>query len=269
MWEFTRSGTFLQLPYYYSPVYPFFFVALATALFALRDRAALPHYVHVAALPLFGLIAGAAPLVAIYGFNLHDLWGERGSVITLILMGVTLAAVLSVRFMDRRGLMFLVASVASLLTITSVNYASAANATTHANFATHNSSLADADENFKVGMQLIAFMRRGDFQETLPGFWYDASADTALTGLQSLYYWGFTWLNLKMPVIDEQFRMRTEQIEPKDIILLCTEPTCRHAPEAMRRAGYRIRQAAAERLHSGSESVWVRAYALEGGTTTH
>jgi hypothetical protein len=268
IWEFTRSGTFLQLPYYYSPVYPFFFVALATALFGLRDRIS-EHYVPVAALPLLGLIAGATPLVAIYRFNLDDLWGERGSVITLILMGATLAAVLTVRFTDRPGLMFLVASVAATLAIAGVNYASAANATTHADFGTHNSSLADADEDFKIGMQLIAFMRRGGFQESLPAFWYDASANSALTGLQSLYYWGYTWLNLKMPVIDERFRLRTEQLSPKNIILLCTEPTCRHGPEAMRRAGYQIRRAAVQRLHSGSETVWVRAYALTGATPTH
>ena len=89
-----------------------------------------------------------------------------------------------------------------------------------------------------------------------------------MIGLQSLYYYAFTYLNLKMPTIDDTFRSRTKLIRPKHVILLCTEPTCRHGAESMRRAGYEIRREAAARLHSGSKSVWVEAYALESAMPT-
>jgi hypothetical protein len=267
-WEFERSGTFLQLPYYFSPVYPFFFVALATTLFALFERATSNRSLPFAAVPLVGLIAGATPLVSIYGFNGDDLWGRRGSLVTLVLMGAALAAILGVRFTTCRRLSYLGALLAAVLAIASVNYASDANATTHGDFATHDSPLADADETFAIGVQLMTFMRRGGFQDSLPAFWYDASADSALIGLQSLYYWGYTWLNLEMPVIDDTFRSRVEQMQPHNVILLCTEPTCRHGGEAMRRAGYRVHLEAAKWLHSGSKSVWVQGYSLKSATPT-
>ncbi len=155
-----------------------------------------------------------------------------------------------------------IAPLVAALAVASVNYASDANATTYGDFETHNSSLADADDVFALGVQLMEFMRRRGLQDSLPGFWYDASEDTALTSLQSLYYWGFTWMGLRMPEIDKLFRSRMLHARPKHLILLCDDPTCRHAPEVLRRAGYRIRLEAARRLHSGARSVWVQAYAV-------
>jgi hypothetical protein len=266
VWEFALSGTFLQLPYYFSMLYPFFLAGLATGVFAVlgfvtRDE---PPSAVLAAL---GLFAGAAPLVAIYGFNRDDLWGRRGSVITLIAMGATLVGAVALRLAPRLRLSVVFAPLVAALALASVNYASDANATTHEDFETHNSSLADADEVFAVGVQLIDFMRRDGLQDSLPGFWYDASADTALTGIQSLYFWGFTWMGLKMPIIDKAFRSQMMHSRPKHLILLCTEPTCRHAPEAVQRAGYRVRRGAARRLHSGAKSIWVRAYVVSATPT--
>jgi hypothetical protein len=266
IWEFVRSGTFLQLPYYFDMVFPFFFVALATTVFGILDQAKLQRRIPIVVLPLLGLAAGAAPLVAVYGFNQDELWGKDGSVMTLVLMGLALLGLIGLRLAAQHKLHFLLAPLVAALAITSVNYASAASAMTHVTFETHDSILADADETFAMGMQLIKLMQRGGFQDSPPGFWYDPSADPALTGLQSLYFYGFTYLNLKMPVVDNRFRTRIEQIKPRHVVLLCTEPTCRGGPEAMRHAGYKIRMEAAERLHSGSKAVWVRVYELLSAT---
>jgi hypothetical protein len=165
-----------------------------------------------------------------------------------------------------RQLSFVLAPLAAVLAVVSVGYASAANGTTYADFETRNSALAHADDTFALGAQLVAFMQGNELQDSLPAFWYDQSADVELMSLQSLYYYYFTFLNLKLPVVDEEFRVRVETRQPKHIVLLCTEPTCRHGGDAMRRAGYRVRQVAAARLHSGSESVWVQAYALKSAT---
>lgn len=267
-WEFTRSGTFLQLPYYFSMLYPFYLVGLATGVFAVLGLGTTRDQPPIAAMAALGLLAGAAPLVAIYGVNGNDFWGRRGSIITLIAMGATLVGVFAVRSAPRLRRSLVLAPLVASLALASVNYASDSSATTYGDFETHNSSLADADEVFAIGMQLIDFMRRGRFQDTLPGFWYDAAADPALTGIQSLYYWGFTWMSLKMPVVDEQFRFHMMHARPKHLILLCTEPTCRHAPAALRRAGYRVIREAAARLHAGAKSIWVRAYRVSAIPTS-
>jgi hypothetical protein len=263
LWEFARSGTFLQLTYYFDLLYPMLFVALAAGVVA---WVAVPATRAVPSLPLaaVGVVAGAAPLVAIYGLDSGDLWGRRGSVIALVLMGIAVTAALLAEFLIDARLASVVAPLAAVFAVAGVNYASAANATTHLDFDTHNSSLADADETFAIGAQLISFMQRNRLQESLPMFWYDRAADPGLTGIQSLYFYGYTYLNLQMPVIDEAFRARMAAGSPRNVILLCTEPTCRHAPDALRRAGYRIREERSQRLHSGSKSVWVRAYAVDG-----
>jgi len=261
LWEFVWSGTFLQLTYYFSMLYPFFFAVLATAVFGLLQRVTSQSELPLAVLPGLGLLVGAGPLIAIYGFNRNDLWGTRGSMIMLGLIAITLACAGTLR--SRRRVSLVAALLVAALAMASVNYGSAASTSTHLDFETHNSPLANADETFSIGVQLMTFMKRNGFQASLPAFWYDASADTALTSLQSLYFWGFTWVGLDMPVIDKGVRARMSGMEGRNLILLCTESTCRHAPAALHRAGYQIRREAAERLHSGAKSVWVQAYLVK------
>ena len=105
-------------------------------------------------------------------------------------------------------------------------------------------------------------MHANDLEETLPAFWFDESADPSQTGLASLYYYGFSYLSREMPKIDDGFRNIIESREPRHVVFLCIEPTCRDGAKAMRRAGYRIRKVAATKLSSGSKVLWVEAYAL-------
>ena len=258
-WELARSGTFLQLGYYFDLLYPFVFVALAAAVVALVGPTTkrLP-MVAVAGL---GLIVGAVPLVAVYRFDRAELWGRRGSVIAAAaLVGVLLVAA-ALRFTSMSRLAVVVAPFAAVLVVAGVNYASAASSTTHGKFESRG-SLAEADDVFSIGVQLMDFMRRNGLQESLPAFWYDASAEPALTGLQSLYYYGFSYLNTRMPVIDDAFRWLMSSREPTHVVLLCTEPTCANGANAIRRAGYRLTPVAATKLSSGSKSIWVQSYAF-------
>lgn len=263
VWEFAFSGTFLQLFYYFDTLYPFVFIGLAATVFYLlaERRASLWFLTGV------GTGAGAAPLIVIYGFDLTRLVGSAGVKVTLVAMVGTLLALSAVLFTARgaRALPTVGVLVAVLAAFT-VNYGSAANNMTHQQFETATSVLADADDTFAIGAQLMSFTERHELETSLPGMWYEATADSALIGLQSLYFFAYSYLNLKMPEIDEDFRQRTEIIAPKNVVLLCTEPTCRQGPHAMRRAGYRIRRIAAERLDAGSKSIWVQAYALESPT---
>ena len=273
IWELAFSGTFLQIEYYFDTLHPLLFVALGWVLYTLVARSRLTDGTAIVWPALLGLVAGAAPLVVIYGFDRRDLYGEHGSVVTLVLMALTLLSAVLLRVVrQQRAVEF--APLVAALAILSVNYASAANATTYGSFETHiarapayggfpthHAGLADADDLFAVGVQLMSFLQRSGTQEALPAFWYDVSASPALTSLQSLYFYAYTYLGLEMPTIDEAFRERIRQLRPQRVVFLCMEPTCRNAAAAMWSAGYHVSPTAQTRLHAGSTSVWARVAA--------
>jgi hypothetical protein len=262
-WELARSGTFLQLQYYFDMLYPFLFVALAAAVFALSGPSKREHPLPPAAIAGLGLAVGAAPLIAVYVFERGHLWGRRGAVVTVVLLSLVLLAAAGLRVARTRQRALALAPFAAVLLVAGVNYASAASTTTHTDFETSGSSLADADDVFAIGVQLMDFMQRNGLEGSPPpAFWFDESADPALTGLQSLYYYSYTFLSREMPNIDDGFRTLVESRGPRQIVLLCTEPTCSGGARAMRRAGYQIEPLAATKLSSGAKSIWVRAYAF-------
>jgi hypothetical protein len=261
--ELARSGTFLQLQYYFDMLYPFLFVALAAAIFALSGPSKRERPLPPAAIAGLGLVVGAIPLIAVYVFERAHLWGRRGAIVTVVLLLLVLLAAAGLRVARTRQRALALAPFAAALLVVGVNFASAASTTTHGQFETSGSSLADADDVFAMGVQLMDFMQRSGLEGSPPpAFWFDESADPALTGLQSLYYYSYTFLSREMPEIDDGFRTLVESRGPRQIVLLCTEPTCGGGARAMRRAGYRIEPLAATKLSSGSKSIWVRAYAL-------
>jgi hypothetical protein len=262
VWEFTRSGTFLQLQYYYDTLYPFMFVALAAAVFSLFGSTGPERRLPSFALAGLGLALGAAPLIAVYVVEQAHLWGRRGSALDLVLLTAAVAAAAALRLSRTRHFAVAVAPFAAALIVVGVNFASAASATTHVKFETHHSSLADARDVFSIGMQFEEFMHAKGLEESLPAFWYDESADPALTGIQSLYYYAYTFLSREMPKIDEAFRTFMESREPEHVVLLCVEPTCSDGANVMRRAGYHPHEVASAKLSSGSKSIWVQAYAM-------
>jgi hypothetical protein len=259
-WEVARSGIFLQLEYYFDMLYPFVFVALAAALVALVGSTA--RWLSPPAAAGLGLAVGAVPLIAVYGFGGADLWGRRGSVVAGILLGGAVVVAIFLRSASTQRLGVAAAPLAAVVLALGVNYASAASATTHSTFETTDSSLADADDVFSIGVQLMRFMQDHGLEKSRPSFWFNGAEDPAYTGIQSLYFSAFMYLNTVMPRVDERFRSLMESREPRHVVLLCAERTCRHGADAMRRAGYRLEHAGAARLSSGPKSVRVEAYAV-------
>jgi hypothetical protein len=143
-----------------------------------------------------------------------------------------------------------------------VNFASAASTMTRNGFETAPGSIAPAGDTFRVGMKLVGFMKQHGLEQTLPTFWYDDSGHPELDSIQSLYFFEYTALNRRMPVIDDEFRSQVKKRTPNHVVLLCTEPTCDHASTAMRQAGFHPREVASTHFASGAISVWVDAYAV-------
>jgi hypothetical protein len=260
--ELERSRTLLQLPYYFATLYPLLFATLTAGIYALVESAGGLRRVPPYALGAIGVVLGCVPLCAVYGLDGAALWGRRGAAVTAVVLGGALVAALVVRLRPRRRIAATAAPLGAALALVGVNYASAASAMTHDAFETEGSAVASADETFRVGMKLVGFMKANDLEKTLPAFWYDASQHPELAGIQSLYFYAYSYLNRRMPMIDEEFRSQVERLEPTHVVLLCSEPTCHDGPAAMDDAGYHPREIASTRLTSGAISVWVEAYAV-------
>jgi hypothetical protein len=260
--EFFRNGTFLQVEWYFDLLFPYFFVMLAAAVFVLLAWATRELVASHASLAGIGLVVGAAPLAVVLGTERAELSGRGGAKIVVALMAATLLLALVLRLGLARGRTSAVALVAGALAIGSVGYASAANVSTRGYMA-NQGLMAEADEVFSIGVQLIDFMERNGLQEgALPAFWFDYSQEPSLISYSSLYFYGYTLVSDKMPIPDRELRARLEALGATLVVLLCADPTCGGGGAALRHAGYDSALVAAQRLDAGAKSVWIEAYRL-------
>jgi len=120
---------------------------------------------------------------------------------------------------------------------------------------------------YDVGMQLIGFLREGGFQREPPFFWYRSADGPELIEVQSLYYFSYSYLGLEMPTIDNDFLTRERLFQPRTIVLLCKQSTCRGAPTALRAHGYRLHEVGRRRLKSEMITIWARVFRVDGPPT--
>jgi hypothetical protein len=182
----------------------------------------------------------------------------------VLMVGALGAAALLPRTRHRRGPLGVVAVV---LALAGPACAAAGSLDTRGVFGGERSSYSSHVRVLTLADQLISFMRDNHLQTlggaaTPPAFWYDASADPDLTGMQASYLWGWTWVGLSMPNVDPGVRRLIGERRPRTIVLLCTSPGCSGGPDALRRAGVKLRPAADTVLSAGGHRVWVRAFTL-------
>jgi hypothetical protein len=115
-----------------------------------------------------------------------------------------------------------------------------------------------AGPEYRLGAQLIRYLHDAGYKSDLPYFWYNVTErNWEYRGLQSLYYFGYTYIAGDMPVINKTFRLRMKTLDPKKLVLLCSEPSCAGAGAKLARAGYHSKELVRRRLASGGEHVWV------------
>jgi hypothetical protein len=125
----------------------------------------------------------------------------------------------------------------------------------------YGSSDARTGSLYDIGQKLISVMRTNGYERELPYFWYDVEDEGgALASVQSLYYYSWTQIGLKMPRIDDAFRSRFAAVQPRQIVLLCSDESCKGGAAALSRAGYAPRLRVRRLLRSGRVKVWVRIY---------
>lgn len=117
---------------------------------------------------------------------------------------------------------------------------------------------------YDIGSKMTNYLQKNGFEDDMPFFWYDSSYDGGLyASLQSLYYFGYTYVGIKLPKVDEEFRTRMSLYQPKKMILLCSEPRCSNAPSALTRAGYPTTLVGRHLFNEDPVHVWVEIRRLK------
>jgi hypothetical protein len=260
VYQFT-GGPVLQYPYYESLLFPAIALGLAAVVYAVVTAT------HGAAarsrLLSTSVFAALAPLLLVYFRDTKQLVGSNGTKITLAVAAVVVVLMLggiSRRWSARSRTAAAIILVALLLFGVNFSIAGSAFVFNNAASSPENGSVYD------VGMQLVGFLRGHGFQRETPYFWYSEAEGPELIELQSLYYFSYTYLGLRMPRIDADFLMRERLYNPRTIVLLCRRLDCRGGPRALRAHGYRLHELGRRRLTSGPISIWARVFRVDRAT---
>jgi hypothetical protein len=254
-WEFLDSGTPFELPDRFvqleAPMAPVVGVIVGYLLSRLVPRA---RYAVVVA----GVLASIAPLLVVYGWGgARATVGGTGLRVGIALMGAAVVAAVLARFARRLVPALTLAAV--VLLCFGANWSLAASHETETWF--HGPGQKPAVQNrstYNLGLKLIDFLRTNGYQSRAAFFWYDLGAASYLEGIQSLYYFSYSYVGISMPKIDADFRFRMKLYMPKELVLLCTDPRCGGAQSTLRAAGLRFSPVATQFLSSGRERMWVR-----------
>ena len=57
-----------------------------------------------------------------------------------------------------------------------------------------------------------------------------------IASIQSVYYFGLTYVGNRMPVIDNEMRAKMLAGRPRELVLLCMQPSCGGAERSLGKA---------------------------------
>jgi hypothetical protein len=260
-WDFVGEGFFFPYIWYFSP----FLVGLAVCLAGtsagltdIRDRLTLRTGVVLGA----ATVGVLAPLVWLFGDDIHTRFADDVGYEQYVAMGVLMdaalfAAVAAIMVPRLRAVMGVATVALSLL---------AASYGLDASLGTYLDGASDpiTGEVYDLGQDLIDHLHDEGLDEGPVNFWYDQNALLSVPrGIQSLYYFSYSYVGISLPKIDDDFRHRMVMYKPKRIVLMCERRGCGNGPEALRRAGYAPRLESRERLAEGSLALWVEIYGVD------
>lgn len=248
-WEFFFTGNFLETTYYFSIFNLGIALCLGAAFGLLAPpRAALPAVIVAAILPtIFVFVVPVLPV------------GRRGAVLVAALMLLTLCALAARTWLASLRRASWTTGLVALIALTGT-YAADAGTMTGSVF--ERGTFGERRDVQALAFELIDFMEERGVEKVPFQFWYDRKEDVAFDGIQSTYMWGITWVGIDMPKVDEPMRLLLEQRKPSMLVLLCKHPSCREAPAALTRAGYRNVPVTNGVLSAGRRRVYVRVLRL-------
>jgi hypothetical protein len=114
---------------------------------------------------------------------------------------------------------------------------------------------------YDLGQKMIAYLHRQGFKQELPYFWY-RQTDT-FEGLQSLYYYSYTFIGTTMPEMTADFMFRMHLYRPTRLVLMCSRPRCNGALARLARSAYRGHVVSRGLLRAGALRMWLVLYRLD------
>ena len=253
LWEFGSTGFLFEYTWYFSAfLVPTLFTLAAVVAVMLETHRDIRPWA-----PVIVALGAAAVLATGLWIYRSDSPGRIASHVTdrvyltaLVVMGLTLALVALWGALRISAL----AAVALALSVFAVTYAA------EASYGTFVYGYSDRRTGalYEIGSQLTSYLRENGYDDEMPEFWYDSSYDGGLyASLQSLYYFGYTYVGLNLPKVDEDFRGRMNFFQPTRLVLLCTEVGCPGAQSALTRAGYATTLVRRRLFAEGPVHVWV------------
>jgi hypothetical protein len=284
VWEFFLNGTPLELPDRFVQLDSGIVLCLAAAVYFAFERArltAVARYVVAALLAAISLV----PLLVIYGRSDFSFVSTRGLKIGVGAAAAALAVALIARLPSRRLGVLAAAAAAALVFAANWSFAASHEVKSWFNesgtvfiirpgahgpsgiveskrleISSHRANRA----TFDLGMQLIGYLERTGVQRDDPVFWYDLQQLPFAQGVQSLYYYSYTYVGVDMPKASADFKFRMNLFKPKTIVLLCRLRPCEGALGTLKRIGFRVQSASAKLLNASPEQMWVRIVRRSG-----
>jgi hypothetical protein len=254
LWQFLGPGWLFNVVYYFSSFLIPTLLCITAAVAVLVPIRTLS--ARSTAAVILCAAATLAPLVWIYRSDaakrIANGYGSDPYLTTFVLMATALLLVAVGCRTRIRAATF----IASLAALAGASQAVASSVSTF-NLAQSEPTSGDV---YNAGQKLIHLLHADGFDRKLPYFWYDVAAPAGVGSLQSLYYYGYTYIGIGMPKIDADFRYRMKLYRPESLVLLCETAGCKGAPGELRRAGYNPHLGNSALVKSGKFKLWVEIY---------
>jgi hypothetical protein len=261
VWDFLGNGFFFVYIWYVSPFLVGMSVCMAGVTAGLVQTADRPGR-HSSLVLVSATAAVLAPLLWLFrGDDVRrfadDVGYEQYVVMSAVMALALVAAGIAIAIARGRTIAGLVAVTLSLL---AVSYGLDASLGTYLDGA----SDPITGDVYDLGQDLIQHLHDEGMGEGAVNFWYDqTSMQSVPRGVQSLYYFSFTYVGVSMPKMDADFRNRMKLYRPQRLVLLCEAPGCGNGPAALREAGFDPQRQSRKRLHAGSLTMWVETYRVK------
>jgi hypothetical protein len=255
LWQFLGDGWLLNVGYYFSSLLVPTLLCLTAAASVLVGAQSLSR--RSILIGIGCAVAVLGPVVRIYrtdsGLLVATGYRDDSYIAMFVAMGVALLLAALVRVPRLRA----IGAAAVATGFFAVAYGVDASVVT----LSYGASDPRTGGLYDVGQKLIGHLRANGYERELPRTWYDGSnVASGIGSIQSLYYYGYTYIDVAMPAVTRTFRSNMASYRPEQIVLLCAEPRCKGAATALGRAGYKPWLQSQAVLASDGVRVWVKVY---------
>jgi hypothetical protein len=251
-WEFFAGGSVLEYSYYFS----YFAISIALTMASVAAMAislVRSRWAAKAGVAAATTIAAVVSLGLIFHNEREEWTGRSGMRIAVAMMALAALMVAGAVVIRRTR----VGTVAAVIATGAVAAAS--------HFAINSSTgtfvvsfTAPNNRNlYHAALDQVAFVKHSTSRDnSLPTFWYSAAKRPDFVSIQSMYYFGYTYLDLELPKVTPGMRQRLDLSQPQTIVMLCETRDCSGGRAALRRAGYSYAEDSARLISRGQIRLW-------------